>query len=68
MDEGKTKVFNIALLRIAFTLVMTAFQTMANIQGTVLKSATNSSSHGYVHGFSGDGYISLAIIYSVSFL
>eukprot|EP00095_Tigriopus_kingsejongensis_P001318 snap_masked-scaffold249_size238305-processed-gene-0.10 protein:Tk01318 transcript:snap_masked-scaffold249_size238305-processed-gene-0.10-mRNA-1 annotation:"unc93-like protein mfsd11" len=38
--------------------------TMGNIQTTILKSAINPDSPGYVPGFHGSGYTSLAIIYT----
>jgi len=65
MEESKTKMLNVVLLGLAFMLVFTAFQTMGNIQTTILSSASNPNSAGYVDGFSGDGFISLALIYAV---
>lgn len=65
MEESRQKVLNVGLLGLAFMLVFTAFQTMGNVQTTILKSASNKTSDGYVEGFTGDGYTSLAIIYSV---
>jgi hypothetical protein len=46
-------------------LIFTAFQTMGNVQTTILNSAKSNSSSGYVEGFTGDGYTSLAVIYAV---
>ncbi len=38
---------------------------MGNIQTTILESAKSNSSSGFVPGFSGSGYVSLAVIYTV---
>jgi len=46
-------------------LIFTAFQTMGNVQTTILNSAKSNSSSGFVDGFTGDGYTSLAVIYAV---
>uniref|UniRef100_A0A1B6DK71 UNC93-like protein MFSD11 n=1 Tax=Clastoptera arizonana TaxID=38151 RepID=A0A1B6DK71_9HEMI len=58
MDDKRF--LNIILLGLAFMLVFTAFQTMGNIEKTVLTSITNDDP-----SFQGDGYTSLAIIYAV---
>ncbi|XP_059095962.1 UNC93-like protein MFSD11 [Tigriopus californicus] len=65
MDVTTTKNLNVALLGLAFMLIFTAFQTMGNIQTTLLQSAANPDSSGFVPGFHGSGYTSLAIIYAV---
>ena len=54
---------NVFLLGLAFMLMFTAFQTMGNVQTTILNSARNNQSDGYVEGFDGTGQTSLAIIY-----
>ena len=54
---------NVFLLGLAFMLMFTAFQTMGNVQTTILNSARNNQSAGYVEGFDGTGQTSLAIIY-----
>ena len=46
-------------------LVFAAYQTMGNVETTILKCACNQNSSGYVEDFSGSGYTSLAIIYAV---
>ncbi|XP_059609661.1 UNC93-like protein MFSD11 isoform X2 [Phlebotomus argentipes] len=55
MDRG---LVSILVLGISFMFIFTAFQTMCNIEKTVLSSITHES-----NDFSGDGYVSLAIIY-----
>ncbi|XP_050466829.1 UNC93-like protein MFSD11 [Cataglyphis hispanica] len=52
--------FNVIILSVGFMLVFTAFQTMGNIEKTVLTSI-----HGEDSSFNADAYISLAIIYGV---
>ena len=37
---------------------------MGNVQTTIMNSARNETSGGYVEGFTGDGYTALAIVYS----
>ena len=64
MEESKTKMLNIILLGLAFMLVFTAWQTMGNVQTTILNSARKKGSPGYVDGFDADGFTSLAIIYA----
>lgn len=64
MEETKIKNANVFLLGLAFMLVFTAFQTMGNVEKTILDSAKTNGSGGYVPGFSGSGYASLAIIYT----
>lgn len=51
---------NVILLGFAFMSVFTAFQTMGNVQKTMLDSIKKEDSN-----FKGDGYTSLAIIYAV---
>ena len=58
-----TRNINVFLLGLAFMLMFTAFQTMGNVQTTILNSARNNQSEGYVEGFDGYGQTSLAIIY-----
>jgi len=55
---------NVILLGLAFMLVFTAWQTMGNVQTTILNSAKKKGSPGYVEGFTGDGFTSLAMIYA----
>ncbi|XP_050671054.1 UNC93-like protein MFSD11 isoform X2 [Leptidea sinapis] len=50
---------NVILLGFGFMFVFTAFQTMGNIEKTILDSITQDDS-----SFTGDGYTSLAIIYA----
>ena len=38
---------------------------MGNIQATILNSAQNATSTGYVDGFTGDGFTALALVYAV---
>lgn len=54
------KLVCVLLLGLAFMLVFTAFQTMGNIQKTILDSIEFEDP-----SFKGDGYTSLAIIYAV---
>jgi hypothetical protein len=53
------------ILGISFMFVFAAYQTMGNVETTILKCACNQNSTGYVEDFSGSGYTSLAIIYAV---
>lgn len=53
-------VLNVVLLSWGFMLVFTAFQTMSNIEKTVLQSINKEDS-----SFTGEAYTSLAIIYGV---
>ncbi|KAH0540979.1 UNC93-like protein MFSD11 [Cotesia glomerata] len=57
--EFDRRFLNVLMLSFGFMLVFTAFQTMGNIEKTVLESIKNEDS-----SFSGDGYTSLAIIYA----
>ena len=41
------------------------FNTMSGIQTLIFKSATTPGSGGYIEGFSGNGFICSAVIYSV---
>ncbi|XP_027852557.1 UNC93-like protein MFSD11 [Aphis gossypii] len=54
------RLLNVSLLGLAFMFVFTAFQTMGNIEKTILKSIQND-----YPSFTGDGYTSLSIIYVV---
>lgn len=54
------RLINVVLLGFGFMFVFTAFQTMGNIEQTVLTSIQHDDP-----SFSGDGYYSLAIVYSV---
>lgn len=65
MDISNTKNLNVFLLGLGFLLTFAAFQTMGNIQAVILDSASDPHSSGYVPGFKGSGYTSLAIIYTV---
>jgi len=51
---------NVIILGFGFMFLFTAFQTMGNIEKTILKSISLDDPE-----FSGDGYTSLAIIYAV---
>ncbi|ODN05433.1 UNC93-like protein MFSD11 [Orchesella cincta] len=51
---------NVLLLSFSFMLVFTSFQTMGNIEQTVLRSINMDEP-----SFTGNGYISLSIIYGV---
>ncbi|XP_066996163.1 UNC93-like protein MFSD11 [Anabrus simplex] len=51
---------NVILLGFAFMFVFTAFQTMGNIEKTILDSIQRDDP-----SFTGDGYTSLAVIYAV---
>ncbi|KAJ0177109.1 hypothetical protein K1T71_007118 [Dendrolimus kikuchii] len=53
------KFVNVILLGFGFMFVFTAFQTMGNIEKTILDSISQDDS-----SFTGDGYTSLAIIYA----
>ncbi|KAF9806441.1 hypothetical protein SFRURICE_001236 [Spodoptera frugiperda] len=53
------KFVNVIILGFGFMFVFTAFQTMGNIEKTVLDSISHDDP-----GFTGDGYTSLAIIYA----
>ncbi|XP_026488280.2 UNC93-like protein MFSD11 isoform X1 [Vanessa tameamea] len=53
------KFLNVILLGFGFMFVFTAFQTMGNIEKTILDSITQDDP-----AFTGDGYTSLAIIYA----
>ncbi|KAG8236564.1 hypothetical protein J437_LFUL017020 [Ladona fulva] len=54
------KFVNVIILGFGFMFVFTAFQTMGNIEQTVLDSI-----HDDDNSFTGDGYTSLAVIYAV---
>ncbi|CAH0397976.1 unnamed protein product [Chilo suppressalis] len=53
------KFINVIILGFGFMFVFTAFQTMGNIEKTILDSISQDDS-----SFTGDGYTSLAIIYA----
>ncbi|XP_034939334.1 UNC93-like protein MFSD11 [Chelonus insularis] len=57
--EIDKRFLNVLMLSFGFMLVFTAFQTMGNIEKTVLVSIKNEDP-----SFDGDGYTSLAIIYA----
>ncbi|XP_055609082.1 UNC93-like protein MFSD11 [Uranotaenia lowii] len=57
MDQ---RLVNVIILGLGFMLLFTAFQTMGNIQQTVINSIISDDST-----FKGDGYTSLAVIYGV---
>jgi len=56
------KTINVVLLGLVFMLL--ASRTPISIVKTVLYSATDVNSDGYIAGFNGDGYIANAILYS----
>ncbi|XP_015511417.1 UNC93-like protein MFSD11 [Neodiprion lecontei] len=55
-----TRLFNVIVLSCGFMLTFTAFQTMGNIEKTILDSIKEDDKT-----FTADGYTSLAIIYAV---
>ena len=65
MEVNTVKNYNIAVMSIAFMLVFTGFNTMSGIQTLIFKSATTPGSGGFIHGFSGNGFICSAVIYAV---
>jgi len=65
METSTVKNFNIFFLGLAFMLVFTGFNTMSGIQAMIFKSAITPGSGGYVEDFTGDGFISSAVIYAV---
>lgn len=65
LSVSRTKDVNVVLLGVSFMLMFTSFQTMGNVQTTILNSASNPDSSGYVPGFTASGYTSLAIIYTM---
>ncbi len=65
MEIRNTKNLNVFLLGLGFLLVFAAFQTMGNVQTVLLKSASDPDSSGFVPGFTGSGYVSLAVVYTV---
>ena len=56
------KTINVVLLGLVFMLL--ASRTPISIVKTVLYSATDVNSDGYIAGFNGDGYVANAILYS----
>ena len=65
MEVQTVKNWNVFVLSLGFMLVFTGFDTLGFVQNVILDSAKNNTSDGYVDGFNGDGYYSLAIIYAV---
>ena len=68
MEVPKVKLFNVITLGVTFLLVFAAFNTIGNIQQLIFDSAMNSNAtkaDGYVEGFSGNSFTSLAIVYTV---
>ena len=65
MKQSTVKNLNIFVLGLAFMLVFTAFNTIQIVQTVILDSAKNNASSGYIDGFTGDGYYSLAVLYAV---
>jgi hypothetical protein len=63
---ANVKTFNVVIMCLANMHIVMAFNTMGNIQATVLNSARDSKVTGYVPGFDGTGYTLLAIIFSVN--
>ena len=59
---GVRKTINVILLGLVFMLL--ASRTPISIVKTVLYSATDVSGVGYIPGFTGDGYVANAILYS----
>ena len=57
------KNWNVFLLSFSFMLIFAGFDTLASVQQIIFDSAKNNASDGYVNGFHGDGYYSLAINY-----
>ena len=65
MELQTVKNLNIFLLSFAFMLIFAGFDTLASVQPIIFDSAKNNASDGYVDGFHGDGYYSLAINYII---
>ena len=66
MDSSNEKIYNVLLLSFSFMLVFTGFQTCGMVEQTVLNSYINDTKD--INGqptYHGDGYTSLAIIYTV---
>ena len=59
---SRRKTVNVLLLGVVFMLL--ASRTPVSIVKTVLYSATDPAGPGHIHGFSGDGYVANAILYS----
>ena len=57
---------NVFLLGTSFFLIFVAFNTMGNVQTVILDNAKDPESTGFVAGFEGEGFYSLAIIYAFS--
>ena len=66
LKQQSIKNLNVAILAGSFLLVLTSVQTITNAQAVILASAKNSTLNaGYVPGFTGNGYTSLAFVYLV---
>jgi len=65
MEVSRVKQFNVFMLGLCFMMVFTGFNTMGGIQTLIFDSAKDKNSGGYVEGFTGEGYWSLATIYMV---
>ena len=59
---SQRKLVNVILLGLVFMLL--ASRTPISILKTVLYSARDPGGGGYIDGFSGDGYVANAILYS----
>ena len=59
---SRRKTINVFAL--GFIFMLSASRVSISILKTVLSSATDHSGPGYVEGFSGDGYVSNAILYA----
>ena len=59
---SRRKTVNVVLLGVVFMLL--ASRTPVSIVKTVLYSATDPSGPGHIPGFSGDGYVANAVLYS----
>ena len=64
MDDpfARRKMFNVFFLGLVFMTV--ASRTPITIMKTVMYSARNENGTGYVDGFTGDGYVSNAVLYA----
>ena len=65
MSEARVMRFNVVCLGLVFLLVFSGFNTLVGIQHLILNSAKDPASGGYVVGFYGDGFWSLATIFMV---
>lgn len=62
-SERRVRTFNVWLLGIAFCLIFSGFNTTTT--NLIMESAARPGSAGYVEGFTGNGFISAAIVYGV---